>query len=229
MLPLIGVLVIVIGFAVRLNPLLVVAAAALVTGLAGGLHPLAVLTAFGQAFNDNRYVSLIWLVLPVIGLLERYGLQERARERIGRLRSATAGRLLFVYMILRQITAALGLVALGGQAQMVRPLVAPMAEAAAQGRAPGLTGRLRQRVKAYAAATDNIGLFFGEDVFIAIGSILLIRGFLQQSGVEVDPLRLSAWAVPTALAALVVHGVRLWLFDRRVTRAAVEQREGEDG
>jgi hypothetical protein len=28
------------------------------------------------------------------------------------------------------------------------------------------------------AATDNIGLFFGEDIFMAIGSILLIVGFL---------------------------------------------------
>ncbi len=220
MLPLIGVLVVVIGFAVRLNPLLVVAAAALVTGLAGGLAPLTVLAAFGKAFNDNRFVSLVWLVLPVIGLLEAHGLQDRARERIGRLRKVAAGRLLLVYLVLRQLTSALGLTALGGHPQMVRPLVAPMAEAAAQARAPGTSEQERQRVRAFAAATDNVGLFFGEDVFIAIGSILLIRGFLQQSGVEVDPLRLSLWAMPTAFAALAIHGARLLLLDRRLARAA---------
>jgi hypothetical protein len=33
-------------------------------------------------------------------------------------------------------------------------------------------------VRAHGAATDNVGLFFGEDIFIAIGSILLIVGFL---------------------------------------------------
>ena len=63
----------------------------------------------------------------LIGLLERYGLQERARQVIGKVRAATPGRLLLVYMILRQITAALGLTALGGHPQMVRPLIAPMA------------------------------------------------------------------------------------------------------
>ena len=91
-LPLLVILVVVAGFLLRLNPLLVVAAAALVTGLAAGLGPLTLLSAFGKAFNDNRYVSVVWIVLPVIGLLERYGLQRRARTLIGRVRSATPGR-----------------------------------------------------------------------------------------------------------------------------------------
>ena len=79
---LLGIAVIVVGFVLRLNPLLVVAASALVTGLAAGLDPLAVLAAFGKAFNDARYVSVVYIVLPVIGLLERHGLQERARAAI---------------------------------------------------------------------------------------------------------------------------------------------------
>ena len=33
----------------------------------------------GKAFNDNRIIAIVWIVLPVIGLLERYGLQQRAR------------------------------------------------------------------------------------------------------------------------------------------------------
>jgi uncharacterized membrane protein len=28
---------------------------------------------FGKAFNDNRYFHITWLILPVIGLLERAG------------------------------------------------------------------------------------------------------------------------------------------------------------
>jgi uncharacterized membrane protein len=85
------------GFLFSLNPLLVVALAAIVTGLAAGQDLVAVISAFGKAFNDDRYVSIPWLVLPVIGLLERYGLQERARQLIGRVRAATPGRLLLVY------------------------------------------------------------------------------------------------------------------------------------
>ncbi|MFX6234533.1 DUF969 family protein, partial [Acinetobacter baumannii] len=88
--------------------------------------------AYGKAFNDNRLVAAVWLVLPVIGLLERYGLQNRARGLIAGVRRATVGRLLLIYFVYRQITAAVGLVSAGGHAQMVRPLVAPMAEAAVE-------------------------------------------------------------------------------------------------
>jgi uncharacterized membrane protein len=220
MLTLSGVAVVVFGFLLRLNPLLVVAAAAIVTGLASGHDLVSVISTFGKAFNDNRYVSLVWLVLPVIGLLERYGLQERARQLIGRVRAATPGRLLLLYLVMRQVTAALGLTALGGQAQMVRPLVAPMAEGAAENRFGELTDADRQSVRAHAAAADNVGVFFGEDIFIAIGSILLIKGFLEQNGIVVAPLELSVWAIPTAIAALAIHGVRLLLLDRRLERRA---------
>ncbi|HRD27758.1 MAG TPA: DUF969 domain-containing protein [Caulobacter sp.] len=217
---LLGVAVVVAGFAARLNPLLIVATAAVVTGIAAGLDLVATLAVLGKAFRDNRYISVVWLILPLIGLLEREGLQERAKALIGRLRSATAGRLLLIYMVIRQGTAAIGLTSLGGHAQMVRPLIAPMTEAAAETQAPDLAPPLRERVKAMAAATDNIGLFFGEDIFIAIASILLIKGFLEENGIIVEPLHLSMWAIPTAVAALLIHGARLLLLDRRLAREA---------
>ena len=132
MLPLIGILVVVVGFGLRLNPLLVVATAAVVTGLAAGHAILDVIAAFGKAFVESRSVAIVWLALPVIGLLERAGLKERARTVIGRISVATTGRLLLAYLGLRQITSALGLTSLGGHPQMVRPLIAPMAEAAAE-------------------------------------------------------------------------------------------------
>ena len=220
-LALIGVAVLAAGFLLRLNPLLAVVLAALAAGLAAGLSPLAVLAAFGHAFNQNRYVSLVWLILPVVGLLERHGLQARARARVAALRGATAGRLLLAYLALRQASAALGLTALGGHAQMVRPLVAPMAEAAAErqigaGTDVAMTPALRMRVRAFAASADNVGAFFGEDIFVAFASVLLIRGVLQGQGVTVEPLRVSLWAVPTALAALIVHGWRLLRLDRLI-------------
>ena len=225
LLPLIGVGVLVVGFMVRLNPLAVVAAAAFATGLAAGLSPLQVLSALGKAFNDNRYVSLIWLVTPVVGVLERAGLRDRAREAVARFRRPgvgllSVGQLLLSYFVLRQITAALGLTALGGQAQMVRPLIAPMAEAAGDAQAqPRLTPDQRDLVRAHAAASDNVAVFFGEDIFIAFGSVLLIRGVLAGGGHEVSPLSISLWALPTAGLALLIHGVRLLRLDRRLRRA----------
>ena len=184
MLVLLGIAVVVVGFVARINPLVVILTAAVVTGLTGGLGLVETISAFGEAFNDNRYISIVWLVLPVIGLLERAGLQEQARKLISSVRGATTGRLLLGYFFARQVTAALGQTKLGG----------------------------------HAAAADNIALFFGEDIFIAIASILLIKGFLEQNGIIVQPLELSVWAIPTAIVALLVHGARLILFDRRIAR-----------
>ena len=210
-----GIAVMVFGFVLRFNPLLVVVAAAVVTGVTAGLDLHAIVAAFGKAFNDTRYVTVVWIVLPVIGLLEAHGLQERARAVIAGLRGATAGRLLTGYLLIRQVSAALGLTSVAGHAQTVRPLVAPMAEAAAE-RQKGITDEEREQVKALAAATDNIGLFFGEDIFIAIGSILLMVGFLEQQGIMLSPFQLSVWAIPSAIAAFLVHGFRLWRLDRRL-------------
>lgn len=218
MLTLAGIAIIAIGFVAGFNPLLVVTVAAVVTGLAAGLSAHDVISALGKAFNDNRYVSMVWLVLPVIGLLERAGLQDRARALITRLTNATTGRLLVAYFFLRQMAAALGLTSLGGQAQMVRPLIAPMAEAASEARFGPLPEPVRHQIRAQAAAADNIALFFGEDIFIAMASILLIRGFLAGNGIEVEPFALSVWAIPTAVVALLVHGFRLWQLDRQLAR-----------
>lgn len=214
---LLGLAILVGGFVARLYPLLVVAAAALATGIAAGIDPLTVVAAFGKAFNTNRYVTIAYIVLPVIGLIERAGLRERAGELIARLKGASAGRLLIAYLAVRQITAALGLNAIAGQAQTVRPLIAPMAEAAAARDAP-LDEPQRQRVRAFAAATDNVGVFFGEDIFLAMSSILLIRGVLAGFGVALEPLQLSVWAIPSAVAAFLIHGARLLWVDRRLRR-----------
>jgi len=221
--PLLGIVVLVIGFAAGTNPLIAIVAAALATGVAAGLSPLHIIAALGKAFNDSRYVSIIWLILPVIGLLEREGLQERARLLIVRVRAATVGRLLIGYLVLRQVTVALGLTSLCGQAQTVRPLIAPMAEAAAEVRLGPISAPVRHLIRAYAASADNVGAFFGEDIFIAVSSILLIKGFLQQSGFDIAPLRLSVWAIPTALMAFAIHGFRLWRLDARLKRLALEK------
>jgi uncharacterized membrane protein len=221
--PLLGIAVVVLGFALRVNGLLVVAAAAIVTGLAAGLDLVAVVAAFGKAFNDNRYIGVVWLVLPAIGALERSGLRERARDLIAGLRVVTVFRILCLYLLIRQVAAALGLTSLGGPVTMVRPLIAPMAEAAAQARLGPLSDETRERIRAHAAAADNVGPFFGEDIFVAVSSILLMKGFLEQNGIIVEPLQLSLWAIPTAVAAFAIHAMRQFLFDRRLAREAAEK------
>jgi uncharacterized membrane protein len=218
MMSLLGIAVVLVGLAARFNPLLVVTLAALVTGVAGGMHPVAVVSALGKAFNDARYISVVFLVLPVIGVLERAGLQVRARELVARLASVTVGRLLTAYLALRQISAALGLLSLGGHAAMVRPLLSPMAEAAYESPHGPADDATRVLIRSHAAAVDNIGAFFGEDIFVALSSVLLIQAVLQQNHVVAQPLRLALWALPTAALAFAIHAARLALLDRRLGR-----------
>ena len=217
---LLGIALVVIGFALRFNPLLVVAVSAIVTGLLGHMPFLKVLATLGHGFNENRYVTIIYIILPVIGLLERYGLQQRARALIAGIRGATTGRLLIVYLAFRQVLSALGLTSVAGHAQTVRPLVAPMALAAAEKQHGTIDEETAERVKAMAAATDNVGLFFGEDIFLAIASILLIQGSMASFGIQLTPFQLSVWAIPSAICAFLIHGARLVLLDRKLARAA---------
>ena len=89
--PLLGILLVVVGFALKLNPMLVVTASAIVTGLLGGMDLVEVISTFGKAFNDNRIIAIVWIVLPVIGLLERCGLQQRAAAVIRGFRFGWSG------------------------------------------------------------------------------------------------------------------------------------------
>ena len=219
--PLLGVAVIVVGFLLRAHPVLVVIAACGVTGFAAAMDMAHLLTSLGSAFIKTRNLPLIYLLpLAAIGLLERFGLREHAQSCVARIASATTGRLLIFYLFVREGSAALGLTSLGGHASMVRPLVAPMAEGAAAARYPALSDPMRYRIRAMAAATDNVGLFFGEDIFVAFGAIVLMQTILRGEGLEVDPLHMALWGIPTAICAFIIHSWRLYRLDRYLARSA---------
>src|SRR2546423_9244009 len=139
MLTLIGVAIVVIGFVLRMNPLLVVTVAGLATGIASGLGPLAVVAAFGKAFITSRYVAIVWLVLPVIGLLEHAGLKERARLVVAGLRTATPPRVVLAFFPPKENTADVGFSVLWGGAERVGALIAPMAGGAPENQVRGTT------------------------------------------------------------------------------------------
>ena len=221
--PLLGILVIVIGFLIRLNAALVVLVAGVITGLLAAMPIDVILTKLGEGFLSTRVLSLI-IVLPlaIIGLLERNGLREHAQNWVARIKSATAGRLLIVYLFIREISAALGLTSLGGHPQMVRPLVVPMTEGAFQNRYKQLPKAASNKLRAMSAATDNIGLFFGEDIFVAFGAIILMQTFVKTtSGIDIDPLHIAMAGIPTAIFAFLIHSIRLYRLDGQLTRLLV--------
>ena len=122
----------------------------------------------------------------------------------------------------RQLTAAIGLTSLGGHPQMVRPLLAPMAEGATEARYGTLPERIRHKLRAFSAATDNVGLFFGEDIFVAFGAIVLMTTFLHEAGIDVEPIRVALWGIPTAICAFAIHAVRLYRLDAALAREMAE-------
>jgi uncharacterized membrane protein len=225
--PLLGVAIVVVGFVLRYNPVVVVVAAGLASGLLAGKPPGELLALLGESFVSNRALLMFAFTLPTIGLLERAGLREHALAWVARLRGLTLARLLVGYLLARQGLSMLGLIDIAGHAQTVRPLLAPMAESAA-GKTLGTVDRMdTQRIHALAAATDNIGRFFGEDVFLAFGAVLLIQGFYAQNGIVLEPLQIALWALPTAIAAFVIHAIRITLFQRRLFQRKLERGPGD--
>ena len=229
--PLIGVAIIIVGFVLRFNPMLVVIVTAVGTALAAGFPIDKILATIGTGFIKTRNLPLIILLpLAVIGLLERHGLKERAQMWIAKIRSATAGRLLIVYLFVREVTAAMGLTSLGGHPQMVRPLLAPMAEGAAEKNHGEIPGAVRYRLRAMSAATDNVGLFFGEDIFVAFGAIIFMHNFMLESGgIQTEPLHIALWGIPTAICAFLIHGTRLWRLDSYLQREVAKANAAAKG
>lgn len=102
---------------------------------------------------------------------------------------------------------------------MVRPLLAPMAEGATENRYGELPPSVRHRLRAMSAATDNVGLFFGEDIFVAFGAIIFMHNFMQESaGIQTEPLHIAVWGIPTAICAFIIHAVRLRRLDKTLAR-----------
>ena len=226
--PLIGIPVVVLGFALRFNPLIVVTVAGLATGWAVNLDILTLLQTFGEKFMNSRQLASFILILPVIALLERYGLQQHAKNWIAQIQSATSARMLALYFIVRECSAALGLLSLGGQAQTVRPLLAPMALGAATNKHGELPKPIKDMISAHAAAVDNIAMFFGEDIFIAFGAVLLMDAFLKENGIAgIEPLHIGLWAIPTAIAALIIHLFRLSRLEAKIALAVAHYKQQE--
>ena len=91
---------------------------------------LDILSTLGQSFLTNRTATLFILTLPVIGLCERMGLRDKAVDLIKGLKGATTGRLLAIWQTVRTVCSAFSL-RIGGHPQFIRPLINPMAQAAA--------------------------------------------------------------------------------------------------
>ena len=233
-----GILLVLVGFALRLKPTLVVVAAALLTGLLAGIPLFSVrsgptegiIDMLGRAFADNRLMTLFIITLPAIGLSERFGLQRQAAHLIQRFRAATPSRLLILYQLFRVAMGALGL-RLNGHPTFVRPLVYPMARGAAEAQAVAaeaqaeseqLPTKAIERIKAAAAAAENYGNFYGQNLSPVQPGILLVFGVLNNLHYPVSVWKLVLFALPIATLSIILGALQFWLFNRRLIAASRE-------
>ncbi len=225
MIKLIGVLIVIVGFALKLDTLFVVIVSGLATGLVAGMTPIEILEVLGQSFVETRYMTLFVLTLPVIGICERYGLKEKAVDLIKKSKTLTTGKILSLYLLIRETAAALS-VRLGGHPQFVRPLIEPMAQGAATVKYQEVEEEDRERIKGEAAAMENFGNFFGQNVFIASSGVLLIVGTLDKLGYKVSPVDVAKASIPIAVITFLIVVIKNQLMDKRLDIKYKNKRKG---
>ena len=219
-LKLIGILIIVVGFALKWDVIAVVLISGLVTGLVSGLNFIQILEIMGKSFVDNRLMSIFLISFPAIALIERYGMKERAAELIGKIKNATAGKVLSIYMVVRILASAMS-IRLGGHVQFVRPLILPMSEAAGETsiKKP-LNEKQSERIKGLAAAVENYGNFFGQNIFLGNSGVLLIQGTLAAAGYEVTLGSIAQASIPVGIVVTIFTIIQVLLADRKLKKEA---------
>ncbi|WP_426432764.1 DUF969 domain-containing protein [Staphylococcus xylosus] len=216
-LKLIGILIIILGFLFKIDTIAVILIAAVVTGIVSGLDFYSILETLGKAFVDNRLVTLFILTLPMVGLIERFGLKKQASNMIGKVKRVTSGRLMTIYLIIREI-AGVASIRIGGHPQFVRPLINPMVQGALKTRYNLKDDEVDEadieKIKAQTSAMENYGNFFGQNLFVGAAGVLLMVGTFQSLGIKVDAIELVLASVPIALIVLVLVWLNNIRFDK---------------
>ncbi|WP_423219357.1 DUF969 domain-containing protein [Clostridium lundense] len=224
---LIGILIILIGFIIKLDTIAVVVFAGIATGLVSGMSFNDVMTTLGKAFVENRYMSIFIISLPVIGLLERYGLRERAAYLISKLKSATVGRLTSLYLVIRTVAAMFG-IRIGGHIQFIRPLILPMAMGAGENRYGKMDKEDVETIKSLEGAVENYGNFFGQNFFVASGGVLLIVGVMKEQGYIVEAVDIAKASLPIAIIIMIVGTIQFLYYDKKFDKKYKSQLKSEN-
>jgi len=226
---LLGVLIVVIGFILKLDPLAIVVVAGIITGLIGGLGFVEILEILGSAFVSQRVITVFVITLPAVGLMERYGLRERASWAIGQIKGAKASGVLSIYVVIRIIVGAFGL-RIGGHPQFIRPLIMPMAEGATESNYDEVPEKEKEKIKWLSAAAENYGNFFGQNIFVGAGGVLLIIGTLAEHGIIEEGYgasRVAMFSIPIGVIAVVVGIGQFILNERKLAKVSVPKDAAE--
>ena len=203
LLKLLGIVIVIVGFALKLDSILIIFLSAIVTAAVGGLGVTGLLDQLGTNFVSNRSMAIFILILLVSSTLERNGLRSAAAALISKFKGVTSGVVVCIYGVVRSFFAAFN-VGFGGVAGIVRPVVMPMAEGAVEAAGHKPDERHIEEVKGMASGMENVAWFFFQVLFVGGSGGLLVQGTLDSLGYEVSLLDLAAVEIPVALVALVV-------------------------
>jgi uncharacterized membrane protein len=92
-----------------------------------------------------------------------------------------------------------------------------MAEAAAVSTTPNLTSSQSSSVRAFSAMSENFANFFSQLIFIGSGGLFLIKGVLEENGYPIEIENLYVWAIPTAIASIVVFALFAKIHEKKIS------------
>ena len=217
LLKLLGILIVVIGFVLKLDSILIIMIAAIVTALVAGMDPVTFLETLGSSFVANRSMCVFVMVMVVTGTLERNGLKQAAANLMKKFKNASAGVVVAIYGVFRLVFAAFN-VSFGGVAGFVRPIVLPMATAAAKKNGKKISEKYEENLKGMASGMENIAWFFGQVLFVGTSGMILVQSTLSGLGYNVELVDLMKVQIPVAIIAVAVAIVYYYLKDKQLSR-----------
>lgn len=217
LLKLLGILIVVIGFVLKLDSILIIMIAAIVTALVAGMDPVTFLETLGSSFVANRSMCVFVMIMVVTGTLERNGLKQAAANLMKKFKNASAGVVLAIYGVFRLVFAAFN-VSFGGVAGFVRPIVLPMATAAAKKNGKKISEKYEENLKGMASGMENIAWFFGQVLFVGTSGMILVQSTLAELGYDVELVDLMKVQIPVAIIAVAVAIVYYYIKDKQLSR-----------
>ena len=212
-----GILIVVIGFVLKLDSILIIMIAAIVTALVAGMDPVTFLETLGSSFVANRSMCVFVMIMVVTGTLERNGLKQAAANLMKKFKNASAGVVLAIYGVFRLVFAAFN-VSFGGVAGFVRPIVLPMATAAAKKNGKKISEEYEENLKGMASGMENIAWFFGQVLFVGTSGMILVQSTLAELGYDVELVDLMKVQIPVAIIAVAVAIVYYYIKDKQLSR-----------
>lgn len=217
MLSLLGVLVVIIGFALKLEPIAIIVVSAIVTAVCSGINVVDLLTSVGTTFvaNRNQLITIILMILT--GTLEKNGLKEAGAALIRKAKGLTTGMLIAIWGVLDEIFIIFK-IPIGGIPSYVRPILMPMTLGIIESKGYEVAPEHEETIKALYGKDYNVSNFFGQCLFAANSSVLLIQSTLASIGYEVDVMQIVAVQIPVALFAMLVNATQTLIVDGRMVK-----------